>query len=471
LHLRGEKVFQQPASIDNLTLLWNGEIFGGLEVPIHVSDTKVLLCALKNNLPEDKCFSQHVLLTFSKIEGPYAFVLIDHAAQKIWYGRDPRGRRSLLIKQSQHSFELASVVPKEHQHDFSEVPVSGIFCLAIPDYRNASLENSVVHLTWPLSFTPNISSPSILAAIDSQFFEFLRESVNKRVISIPSLSEADGSAPVALLFSGGLDSTVLAALLDLCLPRHCTIDLLNVAFENPRFILNSKISPNDSTCFDFVPDRISAKMSFEELFGKSNSSRKWNLVEINVSKDLFETHKSQIIELMYPNDTVMDLSISAPFYFCSRGIGICDGQPFTSKSKILFLGFAADELLGGYSRYRSKFESFGEKGVNEEMQIDFNRMWHRNLGRDDRILSNFGKECRYPFLDESFVQFVRSLSLNAKADFTQPRGVGEKIILRRLAASMGLQYCSSLPKRAIQFGAKTANMTAGSQSGTDKISE
>jgi asparagine synthetase B (glutamine-hydrolysing) len=34
-----------------------------------------------------------------------------------------------------------------------------------------------------------------------------------------------------MLFSGGVDSAVLAALADRCLPPHEPIDLINVAFE------------------------------------------------------------------------------------------------------------------------------------------------------------------------------------------------------------------------------------------------
>lgn len=43
-----------------------------------------------------------------------------------------------------------------------------------------------------------------------------------------------GQARVAILFSGGLDCICLAALANQHLPESEAIDLLNVAFENPR---------------------------------------------------------------------------------------------------------------------------------------------------------------------------------------------------------------------------------------------
>jgi asparagine synthetase B (glutamine-hydrolysing) len=51
------------------------------------------------------------------------------------------------------------------------------------------------------------------------------------------------------MFSGGLDSTILAALLCELLPVHVGLDLINVSF-----------SPNDS------PDRITSIISFHELY-------------------------------------------------------------------------------------------------------------------------------------------------------------------------------------------------------------
>ena len=52
---------------------------------------------------------------------------------------------------------------------------------------------------------------------------------------MPPFTEAN-SARVAILFSGGLDCTVLACIMHTILPLSQPIDLLNVAFENPRIV-------------------------------------------------------------------------------------------------------------------------------------------------------------------------------------------------------------------------------------------
>ena len=57
-----------------------------------------------------------------------------------------------------------------------------------------------------------------------------------------------------------------------------------------------------------------------------------------------------------------------------------------------------------------------------------------------------------------------------QADLSQPRGVGEKQLLRDVAASLHCHTAAALPKRAIQFGsrmAKLARSSNGREHGTD----
>lgn len=58
---------------------------------------------------------------------------------------------------------------------------------------------------------------------------------------------------VGILFSGGLDCTILALLADKYLPKEQSIDLINVAFKK-----------DDNATYD-VPDRVTGKQSLQEL--------------------------------------------------------------------------------------------------------------------------------------------------------------------------------------------------------------
>ena len=88
--------------------------------------------------------------------------------------------------------------------------------------------------------------------------------------------------------------------------------------------------------------------------------------------------------------------------------------------------------------------------------MELERLSARNLGRDDRVISDHSREARMPFLDESVVAFLNSLPLHIKTDLRLPRGVGEKYLLRLAALRLGLTKSCTLPKRAIQFGSRIA---------------
>merc|ERR1712150_33318 len=100
---------------------------------------------------------------------------------------------------------------------------------------------------------------------------------------------------------------------------------------------------------------------------------------------------------------------------------------------------------------------------------EVNRIASRNLGRDDRIISDHGREARFPSLDENVVSLLKSLPTCIKTDPRLPRGIGEKILLRKMAADhLNLTMSCSLPKRAIQFGSRIAKLESSGEKGSDR---
>lgn len=111
-----------------------------------------------------------------------------------------------------------------------------------------------------------MSSTSV-AALSQQLLESLR----LRVLNIPpppaTSVDADCKTRVAVLFSGGLDCTVLARLSHEVLEPDYGIDLLNVAFENPRVVAQLRKECNDGLpdFYEACPDRVTGRRSFAEL--------------------------------------------------------------------------------------------------------------------------------------------------------------------------------------------------------------
>ena len=130
-------------------------------------------------------------------------------------------------------------------------------------------------------------------------------------------------------------------------------------------------------------------------------------------------------------------------------------------SKVVFSGLGADEIFGGYARYKTAFIRDGPTEMEAEMSMDIDRIWHRNMGRDDRVISSCGKEARFPFLDVDLMEFLKAnCPTELLCDWNDFRGKGDKKLLRLYAAEkLGLKITSGFEKRAIQFGTKIAKKT------------
>jgi asparagine synthetase B (glutamine-hydrolysing) len=378
------------------------------------------------------------------------------------------------------------------------------------------------------------------------FISELERAIRARVATVPPVP-APPAARVAVLFSGGLDCTVVAAVLDRVLPRHEAIDLITVAFENPRSLkareetlqrppkgpshrgirgprrkTETPAPPpngipllNDESSEDAaqplgpydVPDRLTARDAWRDL-RELAPNRQWNLVEVDVPYQEMLDHRQHVIDLMKPQNTVMDLSIALAFYFAARGQGHLaaasdeelEAELYTSHARVLLSGLGADELLGGYARHRRAFnQPVGRHEDNveteqppssvfpgqapgppahenwqaliDELQMDLDRLPTRNLGRDDRIIATHGKEARYPFLAGHVVEFLARQPVWYKADMRFVEGVGDKMLLRSVARELGLHKAARRKKRAIHFGARTAKMDLGDggAKGTDLL--
>lgn len=239
--------------------------------------------------------------------------------------------------------------------------------------------------------------------------------------------------------------------------------LLKILASNKRKITSVEllnISFNDQ-----AHDLKAAIKSYEDL--KSIfPDRQIRLILVKGNLSVTDQQKSDILDILHPMDTEMDFNISLALKIASSGQGTdFETNDFIScNSKVLLNGLGADELFCGYSRYRVAYIRGGYSEVQEEMYLDQQRLWIRNLGRDDRIVSSEHKEMRTPFLYHELWHFVNSISVELNAVMTTVNGKNiwtNKLALRELANRLGMFSCANLSKKAIQFGtgiAKESNI-------------
>ncbi|XP_028754081.1 asparagine synthetase domain-containing protein 1-like [Neltuma alba] len=510
LQLRGINPLVQPLvdSHENI-LVYNGEIFGGIHIASDYNDAEFLMQALA------KCGSRDSIPDLlSMIKGPWAIIYWQDSSRTLWFGRDAFGRRSLLVHwptEDDPTFMLSSVSPlspieNKINHEASngtgylsyweELPC-GIYSVHVEasnsnrgligevrrhEYTNSTLKELIKWERTSIEPKPedlrtsqyessrmqhNVHSTLLEAAAcetgPNQFslpahslLKTLKESVFRRT-SLYTIYQAtisdvgqEGYVPVAVLFSGGLDSMILAALLDQCLDPCYEIDLLNVSFDGQS-----------------APDRLSGKAGLEEL-RRVAPSRRWRLVEVDAELSDLAFETSHVMSLIEPANTYMDLNIGIALWLAARGDGwVSDGNSdgndnnlarikYKSKARILLVGSGADEQCAGYGRHRTSYRRGSWLELDKEMKLDIQRIWKRNLGRDDRCIADNGKEARFPFLDEDVMRILLNFPLWEVTNLDQPSGIGDKKILRKVAQLLGLHEAAVLPKRAIQFGSRIA---------------
>lgn len=203
----------------------------------------------------------------------------------------------------------------------------------------------------PLEILTKLSQNKEVSSTCDELIKLLMKSMKDRVEATPQLCKnciktrlSNGTnacsscthSRIGILFSGGIDCSILAVLADKFIDKTANIDLINVSFEK---IVRSK---STSTYYENynTPDRLTSRQTLQEL-NKLCPERKWNLIEVNVTREeLKNALEQRISDLCYPLNSVLDESLGAALWFAASSKGVKDGIRYESPCrvrKILFV--------------------------------------------------------------------------------------------------------------------------------------
>ena len=284
----------QPATDERgNALCWNGEWFQGgpLADAADAPAVLALLAEATADAPDAETAAARAADALAaRVRGPYALAFYCAAARTLLYCRDPFGRRSLVV----NGTRVASAAPRDDGAGWAEVTTEGVHyvggCAAWP----RSFFDGV---GWPPAGRP-WREPGPADAAET-LGSALAASVKRRCA---------GLSEVAVLFSGGLDSVVLARLAHDALPADATIDLINVAFGERR---------GDA---EKAPDRLAARSALREL-RTACPSRKFRLIEATAAPGDLARIADDVAALAAPCSTHMDFNIAAALYVAAKGEG------------------------------------------------------------------------------------------------------------------------------------------------------
>ncbi len=209
---------------------------------------------------------------------------------------------------------------------------------------------------------------------------------------------------VGILFSGGLDSSILAY-----------YSLKNDA-KVECFVSGVDIGKK-------AIDIERAERVAEELGVKLNV--------IEISLDDLEKEMGKVAKII-ESPNVMKNSVALPMYLCAK-------KAYEKNFKILFSGSGSDEIFAGYRRAK-------EGDINRECFSQLIKMYERDLYRDDLATIHSTVELRLPFLDIELVKFAFSFPGKFKI-----KDNIEKYVLRKVAEKHKLSSAFE-KKKAAQYG-------------------
>jgi len=376
----------QPFTKGPLTWICNGEIYNSKDLEKSLD--------LENTGSDCECIGdlylrhRDDLVSFARaLDGVFAIALFDSERNKLIVTRDPFGVRPLFIgSRPNMSTSLANInnmaVPVFNASFETYVFASELKSL-VPYFENVQtfypgsiqcydtntlylLNDFRYHsLNWITnpSFKSTEVAGFVRATIDLRFA--LEEAVRKRLQT---------ERPVACLLSGGLDSSLIAALVqnnlrNLNLPPLKTF---SIGFEGSSDLKHAQI----------VADWIGSDHT-----------------EIKMTPDEFFDAIPAVVKAIESYDTTTVRASTGNFLIAKKIREL-------TECKVVFNGDGSDELFGGYLYFNN---APNDQAFQMECERLLNDIHFFDVLRSDRSISANGLEARTPFLDKQFVSVVRSI--------------------------------------------------------------
>ena len=410
-----EKQSNQPLINDNLVLICNGEILNYKQLKKFIkfdyktnSDCEVISAV----------YNKFGIKGFRLLKGFFSFVLADFNDNKIFLVKDSIGKKPLFYFNSNKEFIFSSNLDSIVNNSYSKFTLnleqkSFFFKNGFIDPKKTILNE--IHSCQPgdiieVSLNQNqLHKKKIVHPERYKYFNFSsKKNIEKKILSLLTLSikrRIDDLKNPILLFSSGIDSTILAII-----SKNINKTLKLVTVKN-----------------NFLKGEGKYVKQFE-------IKNKIKLKKINIFKFLnFSTVNNHILNLDQP--------FAAPSY-----IFLCFFSDIVKNfSNIVITGDGADEVFYGYEKFSKVSSNFSDKkNLNKTSFLNINHNFELNsLGKNiydtglaghgfiklDKSFSENQIECRAPFLDYDLIYFIRQIPISYWKDSSENKSFLKKFLL------------------------------------------
>lgn len=408
-------ISNQPIIINDIILICNGEIYNYkylynyIDVePLTGSDCEIIIhLYLKYGIEQ----------TLIMLDGVYSFVLFDNRINNdicnyIYIARDPIGIRPLYqlnnINKISNNY-IAKTLNKKQNNSLNENNNNNLigfsselktleyfYNIDINNYYISQFEpgtysvyklSNKINSIWekhinnrnyyipnfPIMYDERFNSLDILEYNENPFN--YRNIINNLLLAVEKRC-LNTERPIACLLSGGLDSSLISAIVADC-------------FRNKNKIIDTySIGLNGST-----------DLKYAKIVADYIGSRHHEVIV--TEQEMFESIPEVIKAIESYDTTTIRASIGN--YLIAKYISE------NSDAKVIFNGDGSDELFGGYLYMH-----------NCKNNIEFDKEIRRLLKdihlfdvlRSDKCISSHGLEPRTPFLDRNLVNYILSIPMH-----------------------------------------------------------
>jgi asparagine synthase (glutamine-hydrolysing) len=404
----------QPFFKDGVYLICNGEIYnykqlykeiGVTDYENYGSDCMVIL---------DYYLKYGLEYTISRLQGVFAFVILDTIKGNMYIARDRVGIRSLYWATA-NAKPLYQFKPNNMGQTFLVASeLKQLTSIARNDFTNPLYSDS--EYLKPKHFPPGNYANIDFTTGKYQLMRYWTPVEHVSYLS-PNVSKDDlvdvlfncvkrrvdsSEREICCLLSGGLDSSLIASM------------VTRIIREQGKKVKTFSIGMSGSEDLHYA--RMVA-----DFIGSEHT-------EVLVTNDMMFDAIPEVINAIETYDTTTVRASVGNYLVCKYIKENCD-------AKVIFNGDGADEVMGGYLYFQAIKDS--NTHIMERLRL-LNEISSYDVLRSDKSIAGNGLEARTPYLDPEFIRAYFSASADVYSNERMP--LVEKELIREALKTHKFQY-------------------------------
>ena len=391
-----DKSSLQPLETDDCILICNGEIYNWKELYQEIGE--------ENKQTNSDCeIIIHLYIkygfktTVQMLDGVFAFVLYDKKSERTYVARDLYGVRPLFVAERNNLVIFSSEMKMFPEITGTKLQRS--IKLNVSTFKPGMY--AVYDVNGHMTRYSVFAQPNMIPFNGFVENDMYKKMIKNSLIRAVEKRVDNTERPIACLLSGGLDSSLISALVSkaVCMKYGKNVKTFSIGFEGSEDI------------------RMAEKVA--------NYIKSDHTSVIMKEREFLDAIETVIYNIESYDTTTVRASVGN--YLISKYIRE------NTDCKVIFNGDGSDEVTGGYMYFHYAPDKYS---FDKECRRLLENISYHDVLRSDRSISSNGLEARTPFLDRDFVNTYLSTPIDMR--YHKGNNQCEKHLLRESMSDLNL---------------------------------